>query len=56
MKPMTCTLIMNGAKDGYEFRPMRCKSIREALRIAKEWGCPYRIYVGTQLIRKGWIL
>ena len=52
MKPIKCTVICN-TRWGYEMQPKECKSIREALRYAKEMEMPYRIYVGTKLIRKG---
>ena len=54
MKPIRCTLKMNSPLNGYEYQPIECNSISEALRIAERQGSPYRIYVKGKLVRKGW--
>lgn len=55
-KPIPCTIVFN-TKWGYVMQPRQCKSIREALRLAKEEGMAYRIFdmQGNQ-IRQGWIV
>ena len=57
MKAKPCSIIFNGSKTGYIFTPIRCASIAEALRTAREWGFPYRIYDDNgKLIRRGWLV
>ena len=53
MKAQPCKLVMN-TRWGYVMHPVECKSIREALRIAKEDGMAYRIFVGGKLVKSGW--
>ncbi len=56
MKAKPCILCMNSSLNGYIFTPMECESISKALKIAREWGCPYRLFDAKgNLIRKGWL-
>ena len=53
-KPIRCTLIMNASRTGHIFLPIDCGSINEAIKTAKDYGFPYRIYrEDGKLIRKG---
>ena len=50
-----CQIIFNGPKDGFVFTPIICESISEALKLAKEWAMPYRIFdMNGKFLRKGW--
>ncbi len=54
-KPIPCTIIFNGPADGYIFAPIDCKSISSAMRLAEEWGFPFRLYDRNgKLLRRGW--
>lgn len=53
MKAKECTLIIN-TRSGYIVSEVKCKSIREAVREAKEGiGFAYRIFVGNKCIKSG---
>lgn len=52
-KAKECTIIFN-TKWGYCMTPVKCASIREALRRAKETGMAYRICIDGECIRNGW--
>ena len=52
-----CRLVMNGHRTGYIFTPIECRSVSEALKIARESGFPYRIFdMSGKLIRQGWFV
>ena len=51
--PTECELVLN-TRSGHTMTPMQCKSINEALRLAKEYNMPYRIFVGGKCIKSGW--
>lgn len=48
-----CTVVCN-TKNGYCLTPHKFKSIREAVRYAKELGMAYRVFVDGQCVRRGW--
>lgn len=50
-----CTLLLN-TKWGYVLKPVCCKSIKEAIDIARETGLAYRIFVNGELKKSGWIV
>ena len=52
-KGVTCTVICN-TKWGYCMQPYKCKSIREAIKYAKELGMAYRIFIDEVCIKSGW--
>lgn len=54
MKAIPCTLYTNSPLTGHMYAPIKCKSIREALKIAKKSGSPYRIEVKGKTVRTGW--
>ena len=55
MKPIRCFLIMNGQQNGYIFAPIACASISEAVRMAKNFKFPYRIFSYDGVLKKkGW--
>ncbi len=50
-----CKLVMNGHKTGYIFTPIECRSIAEAIKIARECAFLYRIFdMDGKLVRQGW--
>ena len=54
MKAKECTLIINTCS-GYIISEVKCKSIREAVREAKEgFGFAYRIFVGNKVVKSGY--
>lgn len=53
MKAIKCKLVMN-TRWGYICHPIECKSIREAIRIAREEEMAYRIFVDGKCIKSGW--
>lgn len=53
MKKRECTLICN-TKWGYCLAEMKCKSIRQAVRMAKEMEMAYRVFVDGKCVRRGW--
>lgn len=55
-KSIPCTVVCN-TKYGYCMTPKECKSIREALRYAKNMGMAYRIIDKEgNVIRAGWMV
>ena len=54
-KSIPCTIICNTI-NGYCLTPKKCKSIREAIRYAKEMELAYRIFVDGKLIKSGWYI
>lgn len=52
-KAKECTVICN-TKWGYCMTPHKCKSIREAIRYAKEQDMAYRVFIGETCIKSGW--
>lgn len=54
-KAKECTIICN-TKWGFCMTPVKCKSIREALRYAKETGMAYRIFIDDKCVKSGWLL
>ena len=52
-KAIECTVICN-TRWGYCMQPVKCKSIADAIRYAKEMEMAYRIFVNGKLVRKGW--
>ena len=48
-----CKIIFN-TKWGYCMTPVKCKSIAEAIRLAKETQMAYRIFCGGKCIKRGW--
>ena len=48
-----CTLVLN-TRWGYCLAPMDCESISSAVRIAKESGMAYRVFVGGKCVKRGW--
>lgn len=52
-KSIPCTIICN-TRNGYCLTPEECKSIREAIRYAKEMKLAYRIFVDNKVIKRGW--
>ena len=53
MKAIPCEIVFN-TKWGYCIQPVKCKSIREGLRLAKEIGMAFRIFVGNKCVKSGW--
>ena len=53
-KAKECTIILN-TRWGYCMQPVKCKSIAEAIRYAKEMEMAYRIFIDGKLVKKGWI-
>lgn len=53
MKAIKCKLVMN-TRWGYCMQPIECKSISEAIRIAREEEMVYRIFVDGKCIKSGW--
>ena len=53
MKAIPCTIIFN-TKWGYIMQPIKCESIRAALRLAEDCGMIFRIFVNGKCIRRGW--
>ncbi len=51
--PTPCEIVFN-TPWGRELSPIECKSINEALKLAKEYNMPYRIFVGGECIKSGW--
>ena len=51
--PTECELVLN-TRYGRVLTPIACKSINEALRIAEDYGMPYRIFVGGKCVKQGW--
>ena len=51
----SCTIVMN-TKNGYCMRPIKCRSIAEAVRTAREYGLAYRIFVNGVVVKSGWIV
>lgn len=47
-----CEIIFN-TKWGYCMQPVKCKSIAEAIRMAKEKGMAFRIFVGGKCVKNG---
>lgn len=57
MKAKPCIIHFNSPLNGYCFKPIECKSISEAINLAKEKEYPYRLYDNEgNLFRKGWIV
>ena len=54
-KPIPCEIIFN-TRWGYEMQPIKCNSIAEALREARERGMAFRIIVNDKVIRRGWFV
>lgn len=52
-KAKECIVICN-TKWGYCMTPRKCKSIREAVRYAKEMEMAYRIFIDGKCIKSGW--
>lgn len=48
-----CTIIFN-TRNGYTMQPIQCKSIAEAIRLAKEEGMAFRIFVDGKCVKSGW--
>lgn len=48
-----CEIIFN-TKYGYCMQLIKCKSIAEAIRIAKEREMAFRIFVNGKCVRTGW--
>ena len=53
MKAIKCKLVLN-TRWGYCMPPIECKSINEAIRIAREEEMAYRIFVDGKCIKNGW--
>lgn len=52
--PTECEIVFNSPLTGKVFDPIKCKSVNEALKLAKEWDMPYNIFVGGEFIKSGW--
>lgn len=52
-KAKPCEIVFN-TKWGYCMTPIECKSITEAIRIAKEEGMAFRLFVGGKCVKSGW--
>lgn len=48
-----CEIIFN-TKYGYCMQLIKCKSIAEAIRMAKEREMAFRIFVNGKCVRTGW--
>lgn len=48
-----CTIVFN-TRWGYCMKPIKCKSIAEALRLAHEMQMAYRIFVNGKSYKSGW--
>ena len=48
-----CEIIFN-TKCGYCMQPIKCKSIAEEIRMAKEREMAFRIFVNEKCVRNGW--
>lgn len=53
MKSIKCKLVFN-TRNGYCMQPIECKSIAEAIRIARDEEMAYRIFVDGKCIKQGW--
>ena len=49
-----CTIVFN-TRAGYVMQPIQCRSISAALRLARESGLAYRIFIDGKLYKRGWI-
>lgn len=52
-KTKPCKIIFN-TKWGYCMTPTDCKSIAEAIRLAKEVGMAFRIFIDGKCVKSGW--
>lgn len=52
-KAKECSVICN-TRWGYCMQPVKCKSIRAAVRHAKETGMAYRVMVDGKCVKHGW--
>lgn len=48
-----CKIIFN-TRNGYCLTPIKCASLAEADRLAREKEMAFRIYVGSKCIKHGW--
>jgi len=55
MKGKKCEIVFN-TRWGYTMQPIACKSISEAIRLAKQTEMAYRIKVKGKTIKSGWIV
>lgn len=53
MKAKPCKIVFN-TKWGYCMTPIECKSIAEAIRLAKEEEMAFRIFVNGKCVKSGW--
>ena len=52
-KSKPCKIIFN-TKWGYCITPIECKSILEAIRLAKETEMAFRIFINGKCVKSGW--
>ena len=52
-KAKECTVICN-TRWGYCLQPYRSKSIRQAVKYAKDLDLAYRIFVDGKCVKSGW--
>lgn len=52
-KAKPCKIVFN-TKWGYCMSPIECKSIAEAIRIAKKEEMAFRIFVDGKCVKSGW--
>ena len=53
MKAKPCEIVFN-TKWGYTMQPIKCKSIAEAIRLAKSEEMAFRIFVENKCVKTGW--
>lgn len=53
-KAIPCTIVFN-TRNGHIMQPIKCKSMSKALKLAREYGLAYRIFVGKKCVKSGWI-
>jgi hypothetical protein len=54
-KAKKCELHLN-TRNGYCLTPIKCESISEAIREAKETKLAYRIIINDKVIKNGWYI
>lgn len=56
MRGTKCKIIFN-TKNGYCMTPIECKSISQAVNLAKETSMAFRIFVnGKGVVKRGWFV